>query len=59
MYIPQASLEKDGNSGNVVVSAKQAEDLKLKEKRKREREVLFSFIIASIGVFYKVIQVPY
>lgn len=27
------------NSANVVVSAQQAEDLKLKEKRKREREV--------------------
>ncbi|CAO2833814.1 unnamed protein product [Amaranthus hypochondriacus] len=34
----KTSLEKDGNSSNVVVSAKQAEDLKLKEKRKRERE---------------------
>ncbi|XP_021755301.1 DEAD-box ATP-dependent RNA helicase 28-like isoform X2 [Chenopodium quinoa] len=30
--------ETKKNSGNVVVSAQQAEDLKLKEKRKRERE---------------------
>ena len=32
-------MVKEKGSGNEVISAEQAEDLKLKEKRKREREV--------------------
>ncbi|KAH9693398.1 DEAD-box ATP-dependent RNA helicase 28 [Citrus sinensis] len=35
----KASIEKGKGSGNEVTSAQQAEDLKIKEKRKREREV--------------------
>ncbi|KAG6785659.1 hypothetical protein POTOM_007232 [Populus tomentosa] len=34
----QSSVEKEKGSGNEVMSAQQAEDLKMKEKRKRERE---------------------
>lgn len=34
----KASIEKGKGSGNEVTSAQQAEDLKIKEKRKRERE---------------------
>lgn len=34
-------MEKGRDSVNKVVSAEQAEDLKMKEKRKREREVLY------------------
>ncbi len=33
-------MEKEKNSGKVLISAQEAEDLKMKEKRKREREVL-------------------
>jgi hypothetical protein len=36
----QASMGKEKNSGKEVISAQQAEDLKMQEKRKREREVL-------------------
>lgn len=36
----QASVEKETNSGKAVISAQEAEDLKMKEKRKREHEVL-------------------
>lgn len=32
-------MNKETNSEKVVVSAQQAEELKMKEKRKREREV--------------------
>jgi len=34
-----SSLEKNKSSGKEVMSAEQAEDLRMKEKRKREREV--------------------
>ena len=34
-------MEKDKNGQNEVISAQQAEELKLKEKRRREREVRF------------------
>ncbi|KAJ6938356.1 hypothetical protein NC651_004934 [Populus alba x Populus x berolinensis] len=34
----QSSVEKEKGSGNEVMSAQQAEDLKMKEKRKREHE---------------------
>ncbi|KAF9683155.1 hypothetical protein SADUNF_Sadunf05G0183100 [Salix dunnii] len=34
----QSSAEKEKGSGNEVMSAQQAEDLKMKEKRKQERE---------------------
>lgn len=34
-------MEKGRDSVNKVISAEQAEDLKMKEKRKREREVLY------------------
>ncbi|KAK4600019.1 hypothetical protein RGQ29_009897 [Quercus rubra] len=34
----KASVEKETNSGKVVISAQEAEDLKMKEKRKREHE---------------------
>ncbi|KAJ6306311.1 hypothetical protein OIU76_001319 [Salix suchowensis] len=34
----QSSTEKEKGSGNEVMSAQQAEDLKMKEKRKQERE---------------------
>uniref|UniRef100_A0A2N9FFG6 Helicase C-terminal domain-containing protein n=1 Tax=Fagus sylvatica TaxID=28930 RepID=A0A2N9FFG6_FAGSY len=34
----KASVEKEKNSGKVLISAQEAEDLKMKEKRKRERE---------------------
>ncbi|XP_057971965.1 DEAD-box ATP-dependent RNA helicase 28-like [Malania oleifera] len=34
----KASVEKDKSSGTEVISAQQAEDLKMKEKRKREHE---------------------
>ena len=37
----QSSAEKEKGSGNEVMSAQQAEDLKMKEKRKQEREVIF------------------
>lgn len=40
----QASMDKEnGSSGKEVMSAQQAEDLKMKEKRKREREVISVF----------------
>lgn len=35
----QAYLDKEEGSSQKVISAEQAEDLKMKEKRKREREV--------------------
>ncbi|KAM3710861.1 hypothetical protein ACJW31_01G063500 [Castanea mollissima] len=34
----KASVEKETNSGKAVISAQEAEDLKMKEKRKREHE---------------------
>ncbi|XP_027340936.1 DEAD-box ATP-dependent RNA helicase 28 isoform X1 [Abrus precatorius] len=34
----KASVDKDKSSGREVISAEQAEDLRMKEKRKRERE---------------------
>ncbi|KAK7859215.1 dead-box atp-dependent rna helicase 28 [Quercus suber] len=34
----KASVEKEMNSGKAVISAQEAEDLKMKEKRKREHE---------------------
>nr|GMC50295.1 DEAD-box ATP-dependent RNA helicase 28 [Ipomoea batatas]GMC52206.1 DEAD-box ATP-dependent RNA helicase 28 [Ipomoea batatas]GMC54168.1 DEAD-box ATP-dependent RNA helicase 28 [Ipomoea batatas]GMC56017.1 DEAD-box ATP-dependent RNA helicase 28 [Ipomoea batatas] len=37
----KGSMEKGRDSVNKVISAEQAEDLKMKEKRKREREVLY------------------
>lgn len=36
----QESVDKGKSSGNEVISAQEAADLKMKEKRKREREVL-------------------
>lgn len=36
----QASLESKKRYGNEVISAEQAKDLKLKEKKKREYEVI-------------------
>lgn len=38
-YDQASSLEKNKSSGKEVISAEQAEDLRMKEKRKREREV--------------------
>lgn len=34
-------MDKRKGSGNEAISAEQAEDLKMKEKRKREREVFY------------------
>ena len=38
-FFCQVSLEKGKVPKNELISAEQAEDLKMKEKRKREREV--------------------
>lgn len=48
----QASVEKETNSGKAVISAQEAEDLKMKEKRKREHEVL---IILNLRLFVNLI----
>lgn len=37
----QTSIEKETSAGNEMISAQEAEDLKMKEKRRREREVCF------------------
>lgn len=44
-------MHKRKGSGNEVISAEQAEDLKMKEKRKREREVrtVFNLYQYKIG----------
>lgn len=45
-------MEKETNSGKAVISAQEAEDLKMKEKRKREHEVL---IILNLRLFVNLI----
>jgi len=45
-------VEKETNSGKAVISAQEAEDLKMKEKRKREHEVL---IILNLRLFVNLI----
>ena len=44
--ITLSEQDSAGNpSGNELISADTAEDLKMKEKRKREREVPLSFLV--------------
>lgn len=40
MLFQESAAAKENGSASKVMSAEQAEDLKMKEKRKREREVL-------------------
>lgn len=44
----QSSTEKEKGSGKELMSAQEAEDLKMKEKRKQEREVTFFVVVAII-----------
>lgn len=37
-------MGKENNSKNELISAQQAEDLKMKEKRKREHEVIVLYL---------------
>ena len=53
-YDQASSLEKNKSSGKEVISAEQAEDLRMKEKRKREREVIEfpNFVMHAILFVY-------